>query len=336
MQRETPASSLSREAIRVEVRDPRGDEVGLSPPEWVAALTGREAAPDRVQTPHARAGLAVSVNSGREATHVGVSLADFEPDGPAAFSSLVVAMITTAFGRLRASPHPHAARVWNFLPGIHDPLATGVNRYMVFNMARHAAFVELFGATAVRTGAVPTASCVGHGGRSVAVHVLGAGEAGQAVENPRQTPAFLYSGRFGPRPPCFSRATTSRLGGVTHLLVGGTASVRGEESMHEGDREAQLRETLTNLRAIIARARGGAPHGGDLGGIAASRVYYKRASDRAWLLDALPAAMSHHVPAELVRAEICREELLLEIELVVRLEPVGSASGPTPSAALPA
>lgn len=321
MKRDPSACSLSRGAVRVEVADTRGEQDNLAPPGWVASLTGRATGQDRVRTPHARAALVVNESSGCDTTRVSVSLEDIEAASSADFQLLVTEMITTALVRLRASVHPHPVRAWNFLPGIYDPLGIGVNRYTVFNLARHAAFVGLFGEGAVRTGEVPTASCVGHCGSSISVHVLGTGEGGRAVENPRQTPAFLYSGRYGPRPPCFARATTCRIGGASYLLVGGTASVRGEDSIHDGSRERQLQETLTNLSALIAHAHGPAPSDGALGDILASRVYYKRESDRAWLLDVLPAEFSCRSPPEVVRADICRNELLLEIELLVGIGP---------------
>jgi hypothetical protein len=40
------------------------------------------------------------------------------------------------------------------------------------------------------------------------------------------------------------------------LLVGGTASVRGEDSVHADDLIAQCRETFVNLAALVAAAQG--------------------------------------------------------------------------------
>jgi hypothetical protein len=40
------------------------------------------------------------------------------------------------------------------------------------------------------------------------------------------------------------------------LLIGGTASIVGEDSLHEGDAGAQLEETLKNLEALIDTACG--------------------------------------------------------------------------------
>lgn len=328
MKREFALSSLARRTARAQVGESLGEQDGLTPPAWVAGFTAGPGRQHRVRAPHLPATLWVSERCGRDATLVSVTLEGSEVDASAAFHPLVMEVHTAAFARLRASPHPHAVRIWNFLPGISDPIGTGVNRYMAFNVARHDAFVQLFGKTSVRAGALPTASCVGHGGASISIHVLGTATDGCALESPRQTPAFLYSAKYGPRPPCFARATTCRFGGAAYLLVGGTASVRGEDSIHNGSRDAQLRETLTNLRALIAVADGHAPAHGALGDILASRVYYRRESDREWLHEALPPDFSRHARPELVRADICRDELLLEIELLVALGQTGAHDGP--------
>src|SRR5260221_165545 len=103
--------------------------------------------------------------------------------------------------------------------------------------------------------ALASASAVGTSRGDVVVHCLAAEAAGQPVESPRQVPAYRYSRRFGPMPPCFARATVVRPRGAAPLLmVGGTASIRGEESMHETDLAAQMDETLANLASVVGAA----------------------------------------------------------------------------------
>ena len=52
---------------------------------------------------------------------------------------------------------------------------------------------------------------------------------GVAIENPRQTPSYHYSRRYGPRPPCFARAT--RFGSL--LFIGTPEIVERLEQMPE-------------------------------------------------------------------------------------------------------
>src|SRR5204863_3797675 len=144
------------------------------------------------------------------------------------------------------------------------PLGPGLSRYMVFNAGR---FAALRGAGAAPgTGEdvlLPTATGVGHHQRDLLVCCLALASPGKPVENPRQVPAYRYSARYGPLPPCFARAMevvlpsgVRRTGRTPSLLIGGTASVVGEDSLHAGDLGLQFEETCANLRSLIAAWRG--------------------------------------------------------------------------------
>ena len=101
------------------------------------------------------------------------------------------------------------------------------------------------------------------------------------------------------------------------------ASVRGEESLHIGSLELQLRETLVNLRAVVfagMRAAGDVEcteSATPLKNILATRVYFRRNEDLEWLERNLPAELVKDAEVEFVQADICREELLVEIEIIV-------------------
>jgi hypothetical protein len=204
---------------------------------------------------------------------------------------------------LTAAGAVHPVRLWNHIPGIHEPLGDGLDRYMVFNAGRYEALSDWFGGDQAFDTRVASASGVGHQGRDLVIHCLASDRAGQAMHNPRQTAPYRYSRRFGPLPPCFARATRIHDGRKPLLLVGGTASILGEESVHLSDLARQTEETLINLAAL-------AP----LAGYRHVRVYFpdpQRLDELRRLLDgAFPAADR----IEWVRADLCRSELLVEIE----------------------
>jgi hypothetical protein len=243
-----------------------------------------------------------------------------------AFEAACSTIIEQSLLTLRQSPHTHAERIWNFVPGICRVIGNGLDRYRVFNMARHRVFAGMFGESAIGLGMLPTASCVGHQGLTLSTHVLGLAASGRAIENARQIPAFAYSTRFGPRPPCFSRARLVEVNGERLLMVAGTASVRGEDSVHHDSLEAQLRETLINLRAVVSQGRAMARStsageaesaiGEPLSVIRSTRVYYRRPEDRGELERALPHELGVPADVEYLLADICRDELLVEIELL--------------------
>src|SRR6187455_2321525 len=111
-------------------------------------------------------------------------------------------------------------------------MAPGLTRYMVFNAGRFAALEELHGGRGELERSVASATGVGHKGEDLHVHCLATRAGGRAVENPRQVPAYRYSTRYGPVPPCFARATEVASYGSRTLLVAGTSAVQGEDSTH--------------------------------------------------------------------------------------------------------
>lgn len=201
-------------------------------------------------------------------------------------------------------------RVWNFIPGILEPLGALPQRYMAFNEGRWDAYLERYGSVEEMERRAPTASGVGHPGPSLIIHCLACSRAGQSIENPRQLRASRYSDRYGRRPPCFARATRIDAEADRWLLVGGTASVVGEETVHLGDLEGQLAETVRNLESLTQAA---SVDDGDFERARSIRVYYPRPEDEAFLRRTVPDLLASD-EVELFRTELCRPELLLEIE----------------------
>lgn len=234
------------------------------------------------------------------------------------------------------------ARIWNFIPGIHDPCDRGLDRYMVFNRARFAALKSWLGQDPRKGGLLPTATGVGHEGSDLVISCLATDQLVAPVENPRQRPAYQYSTRYGPLPPCFARAGVWRWGdgctGRLAVFVGGTASVLGEVSMHRGNLIAQLRETMANLAAVIHRARldpgadkssqaatpgEGAESLSQLGLLTQVRAYYPRPGDAQAITRIVLKNMPRAQRIELCQAQLCRQELLVEIEGLACASPMG-------------
>jgi chorismate lyase/3-hydroxybenzoate synthase len=233
------------------------------------------------------------------------------------------ARVAAAYGEiaagLRRSAVSHPVRLWNYVPSINADMGDGRDRYMVFNAGRYRAFAAWYGGNGTFDRDVPTASGVGHDGRDLVIHCLAARAAGVAVANPRQVAPHRYSDRYGPVPPCFARATVLKERGL--ILVGGTASIRGEASVHGASLAMQLDETLTNLasvaRAADAKVGGTARDGGQdelLARYRELRVYYPRAEDAAAIERTVRRAFAKGCRVEMVRAGLCRAELLVEIE----------------------
>ena len=96
--------------------------------------------------------------------------------------------------------------------------------------------------------------------------------------------------------------------------MSGTASIVGHETIHRGDVIAQTRETLVNIGALLAEANrvvGSTRYSLDALQL---KVYVRRPADLA----AIKATLSARTAASTIflKADICREDLLVEIEAV--------------------
>lgn len=219
------------------------------------------------------------------------------------------------FATLRSTGFAHPQRLWNYLPDIHGDDA-GLERYRRFNAARQQAFLS---ASMPAFEGAPAACCLGSpAGQPLRLRLLAGRHAPLPLENPRQVSAYHYPSAYGPRSPTFSRAALLAAGeGQLLLLVSGTASIVGHESRHAGQLLAQLDETLANLQAVIASAhqRGSARFA--LPQLALT-AYVRHAGDAEPLRQALAQRLGADSPAlqqlVLLQAEVCRSDLLLEIE----------------------
>lgn len=205
---------------------------------------------------------------------------------------------------------PHLLRIWQYLPLINAPFADE-DRYRRFCAGRH----QVFESAACPDSALPAACLLGDDGDAVLLYALAAEAPGLQVENPRQVSAFHYPPRYGRAAPSFSRALAKHWpGGAAHLYISGTASVVGHASVHL-DTLAQLEETLRNLEVLLAAGRTrGVPLAETLADIAPLTVYLRRAEDYPAVHGVLSQRLPPDHPVVFLRADVCRPELMIEIE----------------------
>lgn len=212
---------------------------------------------------------------------------------------------------------PHLLRVWACLPGINRE-EDGLERYKAFCRARATAFEEAWGSGFTRR--LPASTAVGSdpepGGLDrgdLVIHCLAARTPGRHVENPHQVAAYRYPGRYGPRSPSFARATLAPAEAGGLLFVSGTASIVGHESVHT-DLAGQARETTRNLERVReAAGEGGSPLDWSL-----LKVYLRHRADEPEARRLLAELLPEPIPTVFLRADVCRRELLIEIEGVAR------------------
>jgi len=204
---------------------------------------------------------------------------------------------------------PHLWRLWNYLADINGD-GGGLERYRQFNIGREDAFLATGHAVADQA---PAACALGVGAGPLAIAFLAGRSPALLLENPRQVSAYRYPADYGPRRPSFSRAALARLAGQELLFISGTASIVGHRTVHAGDASGQTRESLANIAAVLEQANRhtrGRPYTlADLG----YRIYVRHAADFPRVQEIFTAIVGA-AAATYVQADICRTDLLVEIE----------------------
>lgn len=210
-------------------------------------------------------------------------------------------------------------RQWNYIPGI-TVLHDGSQNYQEFNDAR-----SIFYAGSDWKGGYPAATGIGTtaGGVMVELYAIrGTGYRSLPIDNPVQIAAHNYSqevldGKIietlqERTTPKFERA---RLLG-SNIFISGTAAIRGEHSNFSDNAVEQAAETMEIMNRLIATDNIPVTNNGaryDL-----LRVYVKRECD----IPATREYMQRHYPAvpkHYLVADICRPELLIEIEGIAHI-----------------
>jgi enamine deaminase RidA (YjgF/YER057c/UK114 family) len=225
-------------------------------------------------------------------------------------------------------------RIWNYLSDING-IDGELERYRQFNMGRADAFGAHWtsagqdpGAPASFNSEIPAACGIGTidaprcDQSRLTIAFLASAMNFAQIENPRQLSAFRYPAEYGPASPTFSRAV---LGPAdvgfgqrgAHLFISGTASIVGHRTLHCADVAEQCRESLRNIDAIVQEAnkklaawKQSTMTMADLDYL----VYIRHPRDIAAVHGVLSEWLGHLAGVHYVHAEICRSDLLVEIE----------------------
>ena len=249
------------------------------------------------------AGVGVVTTTDHVILHTCVPLAD-----DADISAVASAVYRDLLVRVRDLGYPHLVRIWNFVPDINRG-SGDAEIYVRFNQGRAAAFDQLGFAPA----GYPAATGVGSpAGSPLTVIMLASRTQPVALENPRQTSAYLYPRRYGPRSPAFARAMLLPDRAGATLFISGTASIVGHESQHRRI-EPQLQETLTNIEQLLDSTATRMP-GCTAGRHRSWRVYLRNPADLASVEGEVHRRLGGRDSVLFLQADICRRELLVEIE----------------------
>lgn len=206
----------------------------------------------------------------------------------------------------------HIVRQWNYIPHITEVCQNEGQRYQQFNNTR-----SFYYSHVSWPGGYPAATGIGTASGTVTLTVDAAKPktgrvASVPIDNKLQTAAHAYSGnvlarvKSGVATPKFERARSLSCDGHALIYVSGTASIRGEETIALGDVQGQYRCTVENIMQLVGDAR--PVH---------LRVYLKHKSDYNQT-KALTDSDFPSVQCIYVVADVCREDLLIEIEAIYK------------------
>ncbi|MFP4057512.1 MAG: Rid family hydrolase [Candidatus Brocadiia bacterium] len=238
----------------------------------------------------------------------------------------------SAFARLRETlasqgfGFDQVVRTWLYLGDIVGE-EDGTQRYKELNRARadfyqDVSFLAAYTPPSLNGAVYPASTGIGASDRDLRMSAVALASDRRdlvvvPLENPLQTSAFRYAERYSPHSPKFSRAMAIVGRRNAAILISGTASIVESEVHHLGDVEAQTRQTLDNVEALIAREnlqrRGIHGLGASLGDLVLARVYIKRPEDYA-AVRAVCERRLGDLPTVYAVADVCRPELLVEIE----------------------
>lgn len=223
-------------------------------------------------------------------------------------------------------------RTWLYIPEI-TTIEEGIERYQWVNRIRGVVFSNCtFGRFCLEGSSIktcyPASTGIGTFGTRFVLEGIGWKPENDRLgilplENPRQTSPIEYGNKYGKCPPMFSRAIGVVSKKDVMVFVSGTASVTNSETVHSDSAEKQTIETLRNIDTLIGarnfRENGLSIRDGGICSLAYVLVYVKTPHDFETVRDicekTLPA-----LPIVYVHADLCRENLLVEIEGVAFIE----------------
>jgi len=207
--------------------------------------------------------------------------------------------------RAQGGGYRDTVRTWFYLSDILD-------WYGPFNEVRNAAY-RRFGLLpaadqpAMRLPASTGIRAEPPGGAACSLDLLAISSVGpqpvvQCVRNPRQQEAWRYGSAF-------SRCVVVRIGPESLIEISGTAAIDEEgQSLYPSDVRAQARCTIERLETLLEQA------GATLHDVCAATVFVKRGPDAVAAREVLTEAGLKRFPAVWVEADVCRPELLFEID----------------------
>ena len=223
----------------------------------------------------------------------------------------------------------HVFRQWNYIESITDTI-TGSQRYQIFNDVR-----TLFYNESDFINGYPAATGIGTTAGGVVIDFLAATNKNVwPVKNPQQVDAHKYSGevlgnnklpdKFIKSSPKFERAKAIALDDSIIIYVSGTAAIKGQKSVTQNDAYYQTLVTIDNIEQLTG-IENLIAHNIPVSSFSvvepvSFRIYAKTPADLQKVQTAFKSKFGKMKNVQYLIADICRPELLVEIEGTYMIE----------------
>jgi enamine deaminase RidA (YjgF/YER057c/UK114 family) len=216
-------------------------------------------------------------------------------------------------------------RQWNYVDGIlgSSPFNESImQHYQIFNEVRNSYYSRYR-----KSKSFPAATGIGMNSSQVGIDCYAISNHSTIqiipISNPNQQESYKYGQEvlvgdaiIRKQPPQFERAVLIKSGPISKLIISGTASIIGQKTIGIGDVDLQTRITIENIEALASRTNL-QTHCLSISEYPDKysylRVYVKNRSDIG-IVRELCIKYFGDIPSTFVQADICRDNLLVEIE----------------------
>jgi len=167
---------------------------------------------------------------------------------------------------------------------------------------------------------MPAATGINIRGKELVIIFLASKEKPEHIENPLQVSSYDYPTIYGKKPPAFARATKVNVNKENLVFLSGTASIRGHKTLHQGNIIKQLETTIENIDVLLDKI-------GVKNKIASESltdirpiIYVRKIEDLEKIYSHLWQYYPRYANAIFVAADVCRDDLDMEISLTLALK----------------
>ena len=199
-------------------------------------------------------------------------------------------------------------KIWHYIPDLLKVYKNKKTNYSLLCEARESIYKEYY-----KNLNYPAATVIGTNSDNILVYFFSVRcNSYKVIENSRQVSSYNYPQNIFLEKPMFSRAVSFKLSGdlKKQTIISGTASIRGYESVYTKDVLNQLNESIENYKTFMIE---------DITTSNVCRVYLAKSQSAnvKFIVEVLDKIIGSENYV-LLEGDICRKELLVEIEGIIK------------------